>query len=142
GWTAARPFSCVSRVFAMLRSKPYSPLQKKLFSPVMLSSPSTLIFLPSLSLHDALPISSRVAPRPHRAQGGDLGGVSGTSGDARVLVCARRPHGEPHQLRHDHARRLDAPDPPGLARDDADPACPRRLVADHAAAAPGALRVL
>src|SRR5438094_4856188 len=86
--------------------------------------------------------ASRVAPRPHRAQGGDLGGVSGTSGDARVLVRARRPHGEPHQLRHDHARRLDAPDPPGLTRDDADPARPPRLVADHAAAAPGALRVL
>src|SRR2546429_8918695 len=86
--------------------------------------------------------SVRVPPGPPRAQRGGLGSLSGPSRDARVLVRARRSDGEPDQLRHDHARRLDAPHPPGLAGDDADPARPRRLVADHAAEAPGALRVL
>src|SRR5207237_1131376 len=58
GLKSAKTFSCVSRVFATFRSKPYSPLQKKVFWPLTRCSPSRLMLRPLKTAVSSSPKSS------------------------------------------------------------------------------------
>src|SRR5262249_14295772 len=80
--------------------------------------------------------------RTDSAEGPRVGSVSHAARPARLSHGDRRPRREPHQLRDELARRLDAATAAGEPRDDAAAAPVRPVVAARVPAAAGTVRVL